>query len=438
VPPTPVIRRRVLLGGAGATAYAAAAYWSVTQRMRRAEVPLYSETVGFTGGGSRELVPTGQPHLVVPGTRVLASRPQTGLLVEQEQAWLETSAGWARRGLDAKADDGRLRSALLDLRALSVALPVSVAGWTERWRYAWPRDVSFVASALARVGHPEHAAAQLAFLQRVQRPDGWFEARYDITTRQAPDNRVAQLDGSGWSVWAASQLAQHAPDRAVELLAGVRPMLVRSSRRLLASLDARTALPPASSDYWELVERRLTLGTAAAVLAGLRSASEVLPLVGEMALADRTLEASDLLARQVRRHFGPGGYPRLPGGSAADAAVTFLVAPIGPTVADSEVVAALDRAQASMVRPAGGLAPGADWKNDGVSWTPETALFAAAWAATGNHDRARALLTWLGDHRTDAGSYPEKVLHDGRPAAVAPLAWTAALVVIAEHELAGR
>ena len=34
-----------------------------------------------------------------------------------------------------------------------------------------------------------------------------------------------------------------------------------------------------------------------------------------------------------------------------------------------------------------------------------------------------------------AGSFPEKVLYDGRPAAVAPLAWTAALVVIARHEL---
>ena len=423
-----------MLGGVGVAAYSAVAYWSVTQRIMRAEVPLYSETVAFAGGGSRELVPAGHLDRVVPGTRVLAARPQSMMLVEEEQAWLEACAPWARDHLGAHG--GLLRSALLDLRALSVGLPVSVAGWTDRWRYAWPRDVSFVASALARVGHPELAAGQLAFLQRVQRPDGWFEARYDITSRRPPDDRVAQLDGTGWSLWAASQLAAHAPDRAAELLAPVRPMLVRSSRRLLASLDSETALPPASSDYWELVERTLTLGTAAAVLAGLRSAGQVLPLVGEMALADRTRTASDLLARQVRTHFGPLGYPRLLGGSAADAAVTFLVAPIGPTEADVEVLSALDRAQTSMVRPAGGLAPGADWRNDGVSWTPETALFAAAWAATGHRSRSQALLTWLGEHRTDAGSFPEKVLHDGRPAAVAPLAWTASLVVIAQHELA--
>ena len=93
------------------------------------------------------------------------------------------------------------------------------------------------------------------------------------------------------------------------------------------------------------------------------------------------------------------------------------------------------RAQVEMARPAGGVAPGVGWKDDGISWTPETALFAAAWAAIGHHDRAESLLRWLGDHRTDAGSFPEKVLFDGRPAAVAPLAWTAALVVIARHEL---
>ena len=115
--------------------------------------------------------------------------------------------------------------------------------------------------------------------------------------------------------------------------------------------------------------------------------------------------------------------------------MTFLAAPITASGADDGVLAAMGRAQVAMGRPAGGVAPGVGWKNDGISWTPETALFAAAWAASGERDRAESLLGWLGDHRTDAGSFPEKVLFDGRPAAVAPLAWTAALVVIARHEL---
>ncbi len=433
--PTPISRRRALLGGGALLATGGAVGGTSLYRSRRAEVPLYGETVAFAAPEVREIVPVGRAEEVVPGTRVLAARPLSGMLLEQEAAWLESSAPWVRRVQDPQ---GLLRSAMLDLRALSVGLPVSVAGWTDRWRYAWPRDVSFVAAALARTGHPDHAAAQLSYLLGVQRPDGWFEARYDISTHSSPDGRAAQLDGCGWVLWGALELARAAPDRAVELLRPLRPMFVLSSRRLLASIDATTSLPIPSSDYWELAEDRLTLGTAAAVLTGLRCASDVLPLVGEMALADRTRAASDTLGRQVRAHFGPSGYPRLLGGSAADAAITFLVAPIGGTEADMEVLSAVDRAQSAMSRPAGGVAPGESWKEDGISWTPETALFAAAWAANGYRTKAETLLTWLGDHRTSAGSFPEKVLHDGRPAAVAPLAWTASLVAIALHELTLR
>jgi glucoamylase len=428
-----VPRRRLVLGAAGAATYGALAWWSLEYRIRRAEVPLYSETVAFLSPGWRELVPAGHTDTLVPGTRVLAGRPLSTALVEDELAWLEACSPWVRTTVDG--GDDVLRSALLDLRALSVGLAVSVAGWSERWRYAWPRDVSFVATALARIGHPEHAARQLTYLQEVQRRDGIFEARYDPATGRTPDERVAQLDGSAWVVWGAHQLALAAPDRAVELLPPLSSMLVRSATRLMAVIDPRTGLPKASSDYWELVEPSVTLGTAASVLAGLRSATEVLPLVGEPLLAERTRAAAESLSAAVHGQFGAAGYPRLLDDPAADAAVTFLAAPIGPAGADDAVLTAMARAQAQMSRPAGGVAPGVGWKDDGISWTPETALFAAAWAASGERERAESLLGWLGDHRTDAGSFPEKVLYDGRPAAVAPLAWTAALVVIARHEL---
>jgi glucoamylase len=52
-------------------------------------------------------------------------------------------------------------------------------------------------------------------------------------------------------------------------------------------------------------------------------------------------------------------------------------------------------------------------------------------AATDRVDEAAGWLSWLDRHRTEAGSLPEKVLYNGSPAAVAPLAWTSALVLIA-------
>lgn len=43
---------------------------------------------------------------------------------------------------------------------------------------------------------------------------------------------------------------------------------------------------------------------------------------------------------------------------------------------DAAVHLAWEQAVASMARTAGGLAPGAGWRQDGVSWTPTTSLLA--------------------------------------------------------------
>ncbi len=79
VPPTPVSRRRALLGGGAVLATGAAGGGVALYRSGRAEVPLYSETVAFAAPGVRELVPAGRLDAVVPGTRVLAARPHSGL-----------------------------------------------------------------------------------------------------------------------------------------------------------------------------------------------------------------------------------------------------------------------------------------------------------------------------------------------------------------------
>lgn len=70
-----------------------------------------------------------------------------------------------------------------------------------------------------------------------------------------------------------------------------------------------------------------------------------------------------------------------------------------------------------------------------MSWTPQTALFALAAAHNGGRAAAKGWLDWLDRHRTGHGSLPEKVLYDGSPAGVAPLAWTAATVILAVAEL---
>ena len=83
-------------------------------------------------------------------------------------------------------------------------------------------------------------------------------------------------------------------------------------------------------------------------------------------------------------------------------------------------------------------APAARWRAVVSSWTPQTPLYALAAASSSDpEDRADAedWLRWVDDHRTASGAIPEKVLADGSPAAVAPLSWSSALVVLALVEL---
>jgi glucoamylase len=117
-----------------------------------------------------------------------------------------------------------------------------------------------------------------------------------------------------------------------------------------------------------------------------------------------------------------------------DAATAFLLPPFQSTPLEG-AEAAWRGSIAPMNRPAGGVAPGAGWRKDGVSWTPQTGLYALTAASLGDRALAERWLTFLDEHRTASGALPEKVLADGSPAAVAPLAWTCALVILAVHEL---
>lgn len=420
-------RRRALLAGLSLTGLGTAGTW--WWESRHVHLPLLSQTVAFTTPQQRELVPAEELHSTVPGSRVLAGRSETTALLRREQQWLAACAPWFHRA-DEFTD--ALRSAAADLYVLSAELPAAVAGWSPLWRYVWPRDVAAVAVALGLLGHHDDAWRQFDFLARAHRGDGRLQARYSPFTAQTPDDRTPQLDGGGWVMWGMATLWAQQPPPAAR-----QPALLQLARDatqgLLAAIDPASGLPHASPDYWEVPERHLTIGTAAVVTMGLRQAAAFWSARGEPDLARRAGAAADRAWPALRSRFAD--LSRYGRGGGADAGLTFLLPPYVPGEPDPDVVSRLAAAEKDLRRRAGGLAPGASWKQDGVSWTPETALFALAHAWSDRPDRAAHWVHWLADHRTTAGSYPEKVLHDGSPAAVAPLAWTAALVVHTGHRL---
>ena len=302
-----------------------------------------------------------------------------------------------------------------------VAAPMSI------WRYVWPRDAAFAAAALSAVNLADEALGVLGNLASWQRADGGFEARYTSSGR-VPDNRPAQVDGAGWFLWAAGRLlADGVP--AADLRDRLGAPLARAASRLLGITDTPSHLPAASPDYWEVAETVLTLGTAAPVLLGLEAATALTragvdlgtPVEG---LADRAAAVRSAM----ERNFAPawGRHLRC---DDVDAAIALVLPPFTRPLAGARMVR--QTAAARMHRPTGGLAPGAGWRDDGISWTPETALMAWSALALGMEEEGTRLLAWLEAHRTAAGALPEKVLADGAPAGPAPLAWTCALILLA-------
>ncbi|WP_282946697.1 glycoside hydrolase family 15 [Cellulomonas endometrii] len=401
---------------------------------REAHVDLYAEGVVATPDGPRT-VPAGETAELHPGTRVVVDDASTAddALAAEQRAWL---ASGEVPGADGPYAD-LVTDALLDLRTLVLDDGAAVAAWTPHWRYVWPRDASFVAVALARTGHVEDALEVLGFLARVQADDGSFEARYLPDGTGVPDDRAPQTDGTGWALWAAGETVAAAAPEDREATAERLRALVERSAAHATSLVAGDGLPAASPDYWEVPEDELTLGTVAPVLAGLEAADDVLALLGDDEEAAAVQRAAARTRTAVERAFGDDtAYGRYADGGVADAASAFVLPPFQPTALDG-AVEGWQASAAAMARPAGGLAPGAGWKQDGISWTPQTSLYALVAAENGLTAEAQARLGWLDAHRTGMGALPEKVLADGSPAAVAPLAWTAACVVLAADALEG-
>lgn len=382
-----------------------------------AAIPLYADGVVLDAAGV--------PQVVSVGDDAVDDATQRA----RQDAWL---AAGTVPGPDRYAP--MAEQALRDLDALVLENGAALAGANPAWRYVWPRDASFTVAALARTGHPDDAYGVLAYLQEMQdrrSTDGVLEARYlPGGTGAVPDDRGLQLDGNGWVLWAVAEwYAQATPgaerDRDLEAL---RPLVERSVEAIRDHVDPVTGLPDVYPDYWEVQERVPTLGTVAALLLGVRAVEPVLETLGEPSAAP----LADLVQGAVDARFAPD-FPRRLGGTEQDTAVAFLMPPFAPP--DPVVEDAWSEAALAMGRPAGGLAPGAGWKRDGVSWTPTTAVFALTAAASGDVEQAEERLDWLDAHRTERGALPEKVLWDGSPSAVAPLAWTSSLVLLTLDEL---
>ncbi|SMX70271.1 hypothetical protein BAURA63_02504 [Brevibacterium aurantiacum] len=403
---------------------------------------LRSVTVAFTSGTTREGVGAEAGLELQPDSRVMPGIEDPGPKQRQRE-FLDRCSSWLSRLPEQRRD--LATSALLDLWVLTDSLPATVASWAQPWRYIWPRDAAFAAVALARVGLIDLAWNHLLHLQSLQSSDGSFAARFTPDSGEAPDARPSQFDALGLLLWGVSEV--HASSTRAEGAAGgtvdleaMAPMLRRSSARLLHRTERGTALPPVSSDYWEVSESQVTLGTAGPTLLGLQALVDLAEHTdGLWAHIDGGVEAlGDSCAAYeatFARTFIANGLQRYPTSGGLDSAVAYLPAAGAGLGLDAST---LDHVWDRLSQPAGGIKPGHGWIFDQTSWTPSTSLMGLGFARIGARVQAEGILDWLGEYRTQAGSFPEKVSAEGAALSVAPLSWTASNVIIGLDELHPR
>src|SRR4051794_21161598 len=134
----------------------------LAHRNRDALIPLDSVAVAVGPGG--QMIKVAAADELVPRSRVLAGTPESSVLASEQANWLASGTVPRVSGLDSNM----VAAALLDLHVLSRPYGVPVAGWSDPWRYVWPRDSAMVAAAFARTGHLADAERVLTFLQQVQ------------------------------------------------------------------------------------------------------------------------------------------------------------------------------------------------------------------------------------------------------------------------------
>ncbi len=351
--------------------------------------------------------------------------PGARAAVAETRAWLKKG----RVPGSTKKERRRAERTLLDLRLLTDENGATVAAPYKRWNYVWPRDASWTAVAFAATGHHEESYKILRFLASAQKEDGTWEARYKPGGSPVLDGRDSQLDATGWFPWAVWFYATTSPEESDEIEV-LWPAVRRSADAAAGSLDSG-GLPPGGPDYWEIPTWKPNLGTAAPLRTGLRAASDLADGLGHGPEARHYADSAARLDAAIGREFEPHGYQRTTRPrSGADAAVTFLAPPF--VLTNPSVESAIENAAEKLRAPNGGMLPGEKWRQKPtVAWTPETAFFALSAAASGDEASANRYLGWLANHRTELGSFPEKVDGMGKPQAVAPLGWTSAVVLLA-------
>jgi glucoamylase len=334
-----------------------------------------------------------------------------------------------------------------------IAAPEFDPGFTAcgGYGYCWGRDAAYVTVAMDLAGYHDLAGAFYRWALKAQEPEGWWMHRHDSAGRWGSSWGLIQVDETGSILYGMAIHARLHGGAAFARL--VWPSVRRAADWLIGNLDPVNGLPAPSVDLWEERAGQHTY-SAAAVFGGLRGAAELGELIGEKAAAGRYREAaaqlqvsiltqcvSDGLLLRGRNLELPPPALRADEDPVADASLLGLSVPFGVVEADAPLMTrTAERLVAELWTPrTGGLRRYSDDPyRGGNPWVLCTLWLGLYAAEGGDAERARQLLDWAVERRTETGLLAEQLdPQTGRPVWVVPLTWSHAMYVLLALKLYG-
>lgn len=320
--------------------------------------------------------------------------------------------------------------------------------------YSWPRDGSYLASALGAFGFRERVEHYFKFCQDTQDPSGTWWQRYAATKHAGPSWGRIQIDEPATVIGAAYLHFRKTQD--LFWLERIWPNLKKGLTFLEQFHGPKHPLGRPSHDLWE--ERMgIHAYSLAAVSSAFTAGSFLAHELGDQRLEKHYREWGRALAQiisekflgaegPIRRSFvtsswnyeDPSGY----WDEAADISMLGLIYPFGifkkTDVAAKRVVAQL-REKLWNHQVGGIIRYEQDTYRGGNPWILTTLWLATVDLATGDLAHAKESFDWVMEKATSTGMLAEQVHREtGQPCWVIPLAWSHAMFLLFVREVLDR
>lgn len=335
---------------------------------------------------------------------------------------------------------------------------------TGRYGYCWPRDATFITTALDRVNLTNLSKEFYEWTFRTQDDSGMWHQRYYVDGSIAPSWGI-QIDETGSVIWGIWHHYCITKDKA--FLKKAWESVFKACEYLVSSIDKESGLQKHSYDIWEN-----NIGqhcyTAAAVYAGLMSGCDIgnelgknKEIIDKWAIQAQNIKSAiseklwDESIGRFRKAINiklnpwgeePGdistiivnkkGYWRTftSKADAVDASIIGLSIPFN--VFDHDDVKIKNTVQAIeeklTCQPSGGIRRYEDdpYMGGQNPWVITTLWLAMYYIRVKKYQEAKSLLFWVSNRRTKLGFLPEQIDNNtGEPAWVFPLIWSHAMFI---------